>query len=81
MVAWYHVKFFECCLSLEKDPDVLVDITSLLHRLEKGWRDSVVNSLCKNKTRKEMRMNVHIVDYKIDSAILVLGSDVSILKK
>ena len=28
--------FFESCLSLAKDPDVLVEIVSLLHQLEKG---------------------------------------------
>ena len=27
--------FFECCLSLEKDPDALAEITSLLNRPEK----------------------------------------------
>ena len=28
--------FFECCLSLEKDPDALNEITSLIYRPKKG---------------------------------------------
>ena len=70
--------FFESCLSLEKDPDVLVEIASLLHRPEKGRREYSVNSLHKKKMGKEMRMNIHIGYYKVDSVILDLGSDVKI---
>ena len=73
--------FFEFCLSLEKYPDALVEVASLLNRLEKGKKDSDMNSLHKKKTRKEMRINIQIWDYKVDSVILDIGSDVNILTK
>ena len=38
-----------------------------------------MNSLQKRKTDKEMRMNVQIGDYEVDSVILDLGLDVNIL--
>ena len=40
-----------------------------------------MDSLHKNKTGREMRMNIHIGDYFVDSVILDLGSDVNILTK
>ena len=40
-----------------------------------------MNSLHKKKTGKEMKMNVYIGDYDVDSVILYLGSDVNILTK
>ena len=65
--------FFECCISPEKDPYVLDEIVSLLYRPEKGRKESTVNSLHKKKNGKEIRMNVHIGDYDVDSIILDLG--------
>ena len=44
---------FEIFLSLVRDPNALVDIENLLHRLDKGQKDSVVNSLHKKQTRKK----------------------------
>ena len=44
-------------------------------------KDYAVNSLKKRKTVKDMRMNVQIGDYEVDSVILDLGSDVNILTK
>ena len=40
-----------------------------------------MNSLQKRKTCKEMRMNIQIGDYEVDSVILDLGLDVNILTK
>ena len=60
---------------------MLADIVSLLYQPEKGRQDSVVNSLHKKKNGKEMRMNVQIGDYEVDSVILDLGLDVNILTK
>ena len=40
-----------------------------------------MNSLQKKKIKKDMRMNVQIRDYEVDSVILDLGSDVNILTK
>ena len=53
----------------------------MLYRSRKELKDSVVNSLQKKKTGKEMHMNIHIGDYEVDSIILNLGSDVNILTK
>ena len=50
-----------------------------MHLLDKIAKDSAMNSLQKRKTGKEMRMNVQIGDYEVDSVILDLGSDVNIL--
>ena len=72
--------FLESCMSLEKDPDALAEIESMLYRQEKGRHDYTMNSLHKKKTRMEMKMNVQIGDYDVDSVILDLGSDVNILK-
>ena len=72
-------KFFESCLSLVRDSDALVDIKALLHLMDKTVKYSTVNSLQKRKTDKQMRMNVQIGDYEVDSVILDLGSDVNIL--
>ena len=74
-------KFFESCLSLERDSDALVELETLLHLPDKTIKDSTVNSLQKRKTGKEMRMNIHIGDYEVDPVILDLGSDVNILNK
>ena len=82
--SWKHSTLkilFELFLSLEKYPDVLAEIMSLLHRPEKGRKEYAMNSLHKNKTRKETRINIHIEDYDVDSFILDLGSDVNILTK
>ena len=40
-----------------------------------------MNSLHKKKIGREMRMNVHIGSYDVDSVILDLGLDVNILTK
>ena len=82
--SWQHGtlrKFFESCLSLERDFDALVELETLLHHLDKTVKDSAVNSLKKRKIGKEMRMNVQIGDYEVDSVILDLGSDVNIITK
>ena len=52
-----------------------------MHLLNKTVKDSAVNSLQKRNTGKEMRMNIQIGDYEVDSVILDLGSDVNILTK
>ena len=74
-------KFFESCLSLERDPNALTEIENMLEQPVKERKDSAVNSLHKKKAGKEMRMNIQIGDYEVDSEILVLGSDVNILTK
>ena len=74
-------QFFESCLSLARDLDALVEIKKLLHRPDRELQDFAVNSLQKKKTGKEMRMNIQIGDYEVDSVILDLGSDVNILTK
>ena len=68
-------------MSLERDPDALAEIESLLHRSTEGLKDSTVNSLHKKKTGKEMRMNIQIGDYEVDSVIMDLGTDVNILAR
>ena len=68
-------------MSLEKDLNALTKILSLLDQIEKGWKESSVNSLHKKKTGKEMRMNIQIGDYEVDSVIFYLGSDINILRK
>ena len=68
-------------MSLERDPEVLVEIENLLYHQDKTMKDYVVNSLKKRKTGKEMRMNIQIGDYEVESVILDLGSDVNILTK
>ena len=50
--------FFESFLSPERDPDTLAEIENLLHHLGKERKESVVNSLHKKKTGKEMHMNI-----------------------
>ena len=75
------LKFFERCLSLTKDSNSLVELEVLLHLPDKTVKDSAVNSLQKRKTDKEMRMNIHIGDYEVESVILDLGSFVNILTK
>ena len=74
-------KFFESCLSLDRDSDALVELETLLYLPDKTVKDSTVNSLQKRKTEKEMRMNVQIVDYEVELVILDLGSAVNNLKK
>ena len=44
-------------------------------------KDFAMNSLQKRKIVKEMRTNVEIGDYEVESVILDLGSDVNILTK
>ena len=44
-------------------------------------KDFAVNSIQKNKIGKEMRMNIQIRDYEVDSIILDLESDVNIITK
>ena len=51
-------KFFKSCLSLERDPDSLVEIEKLLHHQDRELQDSAVNYLDKKKMGKEMRMNI-----------------------
>ena len=55
-----------------RDLDALVEIEALLHLPNKTMKDSTMNSLQKTKTDKEMRMNVQIGDYEVDSIILDL---------
>ena len=74
-------KLFESFLSLARDSDALVELETLLHHQNKTGKDYTVNSLQKRKTGKEMRMNIQIRDYEVDSVILDLGSDVKILTK
>ena len=52
-----------------------------MHHPDGKLQDSAVDSLQKKKTGKEMRMNIQIGDYEVDSVILDLGSDVNILTK
>ena len=66
-------QFFEICLSLARDSDALIEIEALLYRPDKAVKYYVVNSLQKWKTRKEMRMNIQIGDYEVDSVILDLA--------
>ena len=49
--------------------------------MNKTIKDSVMNSLQKRKTGKEMRMNIQIGDYEVDLVILDLGSYLNILTK
>ena len=82
--SWQHstlCKFFESFLSLARDSDSLIELETLLHLMNKTIKDSVMNSLQKRKIGKEMRMNIQIGDYEVDSVILDLGSDVNILTK
>ena len=74
-------QFFESCLSLERDPKALVELETLLYHQVKTLKYSVVNSLQKRKTGKEMRMNLQIRDYEVESVILDLGLDVNILTR
>ena len=74
-------KFFESCLLLERDSHTLVKLEALLYWPYKAVKDSAVNSLQKWKTGKDMRMNIQIRDYEVDSVILDLGSDINILTK
>ena len=73
--------FFEICLSLVRDLDSLAEIRDLLDRPTKGQNDSAVNYLHKKKMGKEMRMNIQIGDYEVDSVILDLGSNINILTR
>ena len=74
-------QFFESCLSLARDPEALVELETLLYHHDKAMKDYAVNFLQKRNTSKEMRMNIQIRDYEVDSVILDLGSDVNILTK
>ena len=53
----------------------------LLYHPDKEVKDFAMNSLQKRKTGKEMRMNIQIRDYEVDSVIVDLGLDVNILTK
>ena len=66
---------------MEWDLEAVVELERLFYYSDKDLKDSVVNSLQKKKTGKEMRMTIHIGDYEVDSVILELGSDVNILTK
>ena len=66
---------------MARDPESLVELETLVYHLDKELKDSMVNSLQKRKTGKDMRMNIYIGDYKVESIILDLGSDVNILTK
>ena len=66
---------------LARDPKALVDIENLSYHQDKTLKDSTVNSLQKRKIGKEMRTNIQIRDYEVDSVILDLGFDVNILTK
>ena len=73
--SWHHgtlQNFFESFLLLAIDPDALVEIENMLHQPAKGGKESMVNYLHKKKMGKEMRMNIQIGDYEVDSAILDL---------
>ena len=72
---------FEICMSLAKYTDSLAEIAIFQYRPEKGRKGSAVNSLHKKKIGNEMRMNVQIGDYDVDSVILYLFLDVNILMK
>ena len=74
-------KFFESCLFWGRDPNALAKIEIFLHRPTKGRKEFAMNSLHKKKMGKEMRMNIHIGDYEVDSVILDLGSDVNIFTR
>ena len=56
-------------------------IEIFLYRQEKGRQYLLVNSLQKKKIRREMRMNVQIDEYDLDSIIMDLVSNVNILTK
>ena len=73
--------YFKSCLSLARDSNAIVKLETLLHHLDKIVKDSAVNSLQNRKTGKEMRMNIQIEDYEVDSVILDLGSNVNIMTK
>ena len=45
-------QFFEKFLSLEQDPEALVELERLLYSLGKDLKDAAVNSLQKKKTGK-----------------------------
>ena len=82
--SWQHGTlriFFEIFLSLEREYNALVELETLLHHPDKTVKDSTVNSLQKRMTGKEIRMNIQIGDYEVDSVILDLGSDVNIMTK
>ena len=53
----------------------------MLHQPEKGRKESTVNSLNKKNIGKEMRMNIQIGDYEVDSLFVYLGLEFIILKK
>ena len=74
-------QFFERCLMLARDLEALIEIENLLCQRNQMLKDSTVNSLQKRTTSKEIRMNIQIGDYEVDSVILDLGSDVNILTK
>ena len=73
--------FFESCLSLARDTEAGVDIEKLLYHQDKTLKDFMVNSLQKRNISTDMRMNIQIGDYEVDSVILDFGSDVNILTK
>ena len=64
-----------------RDSGALIKLKALLHLPDKTMKASAVNSLQKRKTGQDMRMNIQIGDYEVESVILDLGSDVNILMK
>ena len=59
--SWQHGtlrQFFESFLSLERDPNTLVELETFLYHPNKALKDFVVNSLKKRKTGKKMRINI-----------------------
>ena len=58
---------------MARDSDALIELETLWHHLDKTMKYSAVNSLIKRKTDKEMRMNIQIGDYEVESVILDLG--------
>ena len=73
--------FFESFLLLERHHNALDELDNLLYLLGKERNDHTVNYLHIKNMGKERHMNIQIGVYDVDSVILGLGSDVSILTK
>ena len=70
-------------LSLVKDEDALVELSSIIEEPEKDLQqEKNVNHIHKiRKTGQELHMNAQIGDYDMDFIILDLGSYINILTK